>query len=165
MCSYSGINRIPMAANAELIDGVLKGGLLGSRPFDGFVISDYDEIGRLSSQGWPTTNIKMTTEEAIAEMINSGIDMMMLASTHPDVTIEYYQSTLKQQVEENLVNIDRIDDAVFRILTVKAGFGLIKEGSEDLLDNASYTAERVQHMEDNNPSEFQNPWEAALNSA
>lgn len=51
--------------------------------------------------------------------------MTMLASTNPGVSVQDYQSTLKRLVEENLVNIDRINDAVFRILTVKAAFGLI----------------------------------------
>lgn len=42
MCSYSAINRIPMAANAELLEGVLKQGIYDGKPFEGFVISDYD---------------------------------------------------------------------------------------------------------------------------
>ena len=51
-----------MAANAELLDGILKDGIYSDKPFNGFIISDYDEIGKMAGQQWPTTNIKMTNE-------------------------------------------------------------------------------------------------------
>lgn len=89
MCSYSAINRLPMAMDSELLDGVLKNGIVSDKPFDGFIISDYDEIGKLAGQEWPTSNIHMTNEESIITIINSSVDMLMLASTHWDISIEY----------------------------------------------------------------------------
>lgn len=125
MCSYSAINRIPMASNAELLEGVLKDGLYDGKPFYGFVISDYDEIGKLAGQGWPTSNIKMEREEALALEINAGIDMVMLASTDWDLNIEWFQTTMKKLVDLGEIDMDRIDNAVMRILGVKAAYGLI----------------------------------------
>ena len=52
------------------------------------MISDYDEVGKVEGQGWPTSNIKMDRVDSIANIINAGIDMMMLASTNTAVTIE-----------------------------------------------------------------------------
>ncbi len=154
MCSYSAVNRIPMAGNAELLDGVLKNGIFEGKPFDGFVISDYDEIGKIAGQGWPTTNIHMTQEDGIALMFNSGIDMAMLASTHWDITIDYFQSTMKNLIETNAIDMDRVDDAVTRILAVKKALGLIKTGDEEDMLNEDFTASRVEKMEEANPSEF-----------
>jgi beta-glucosidase-like glycosyl hydrolase len=94
MCSYQAVNRIPMSINAMLVSDVLKGGYKTGQGFDGFVISDYDEIGKVAGQGWPTSNIKMSWEDAIEMIINSGIDMMMLANTNPSLTIEWFQSRL-----------------------------------------------------------------------
>ena len=164
MCSYSAVNTIPMAGNAELLQGVLKDGIYDGKGFDGFVISDYDEIGKLSGQGWPTSNIKMDWQDSIALMINSGIDMAMLASTNFWLDIDYYQNNLKTQVEQGAVSMDRIDDAVKRILAVKMAMGLVKEGSTGMtLDD--YLEERMPKLEANKLSSFDTAWEASLNAA
>ena len=127
MCSYSAINRIPMAANAELLEGVLKDGIYNNKPFNGFIISDYDEIGKMAGQQWPTSNIKMTNEEALIQMINSGIDMGMLASTNWWLNPSWFRDTIKNAVNDDEISIDRINDAVTRILGVKMAMGLIKK--------------------------------------
>ena len=126
MCSYSAVNRIPMSINAELVEGVLK----EEAKFDGFVISDYDEVGKVEGQGWPTSNIKMDRVDSIANIINAGSDMMMLASTNSAVAIDYYQKPLKGLVESGAVSMDRINDAVTRILAVKKAMGLITKHGE-----------------------------------
>lgn len=49
MVSYSSINKIPMAINGAMVEGVLKEGLIqGEKPFTGFAISDYDEAGKVA---------------------------------------------------------------------------------------------------------------------
>lgn len=86
MCSYSGVNRIPMSINAELVEGVLK----EEAGFEGFVISDYGEISKVATQGWPTSNIKMEVADATSNIINAGIDMMMLGINAPVVSVQDY---------------------------------------------------------------------------
>ena len=49
MCSYSGINWVPMAMS-PLLGSYLREDL----GFDGFIISDYDEIGKVIYQQFPT---------------------------------------------------------------------------------------------------------------
>jgi beta-glucosidase-like glycosyl hydrolase len=85
MVSYSAVNNICMSINAPLLQGVLKDGIFDGRPFEGFAISDYDAIGKVSAQLWPSTNIKMTTEDAVVNVINAGIDMAMLSSGNPNL--------------------------------------------------------------------------------
>lgn len=50
MASYSAINFVPLASGTYL-NSILKGDL----SFDGFVISDYSEIEKLSAQYLPTS--------------------------------------------------------------------------------------------------------------
>ena len=54
MCSYSAINWLPISIS-PMLQTVLRNGL----DFDGFVISDYDELTKIKSQGLPTDFQKM----------------------------------------------------------------------------------------------------------
>lgn len=60
-------------------------------------------------------------------MINSGIDMGMLASTNWWLNIPWFRDTIKNAVSDDEISIDRINDAVTRILGVKMAMGLIKK--------------------------------------
>lgn len=74
MCSYSAINWLPLAIS-PLIDGVLR----RKYKFDGFVISDYDEIKRLKDQQEPTNlNTFNDYNGSTCLAINAGIDMVMI---------------------------------------------------------------------------------------
>ena len=54
--------------------------------------------------------------------VNAGVDMLMVAEDWMDLI-----GTLKWLNEQGRITIDRIDDAVSRILHVKASFGLLDE--------------------------------------
>jgi beta-glucosidase len=114
-----------MAINQKLLMG-LKDGVNEEKPFTGFLISDYDEVGKVSGQGWPTTDVRMGLEDAIVNIINAGMDMMMLAVIQGQVSIDFYQETVKWAVENGNIDPERIDNAVMRILGVKLSMGLIK---------------------------------------
>jgi beta-glucosidase-like glycosyl hydrolase len=74
MCSYSAINWIPLAINPA-INTILRQNL----KFDGFVISDYDEVNRIISQQLPTNfNIVNATWDSLTQIFNSGVDMIMI---------------------------------------------------------------------------------------
>jgi beta-glucosidase len=74
MISYSSILGYPMAINAPILTDKLKGEL----GFDGFIISDYDELSKIAEQGLPTQRFNMHRDDAVCYIINAGIDMMML---------------------------------------------------------------------------------------
>ena len=166
MCSYSGINLLPMATNSFLLTGLLKEGLYNGKPFHGFVISDYDELGKIAHQKWPTTHIGMDQYEALVIMINAGIDMAMLSPYNKDIPISYYQDSIKKAVKQNDISMARIDDAVRRILGVKMAMGLIKKKSSS---NQPYLNEliykKLTSLDALNPTPYQYAWEASLDAA
>ena len=77
--------------------------------FQGFVISDWDGIDYLSENYF----------DAVAIGVNAGIDMFMV-SEHWQPFIDH----LTHHVVRGTVAMDRIDDAVRRILSVKFAYGL-----------------------------------------
>ena len=120
MPSYSDVdwtedglgNRINMHANKELIQGWLK----GQQRFDGFVISDYNGIDHIDS-GVPGA----TFATRVSKGVNAGIDMFMQPQN-----FELFETTLTEEVKAGRVKMDRINDAVRRILTKKFELGLFE---------------------------------------
>ena len=74
MSSYSAINGIPMSLNSALLMGKLK----TDEQFDGFITSDYEIIQKISTQGLPTSWIKMSDYQAVCMIVNAGLDQIML---------------------------------------------------------------------------------------
>jgi beta-glucosidase len=106
MPSYSSWNGLKMSANKYLLTDVLKGEL----GFDGFLISDYNAIDQVAKD----------YKDAVRISINAGMDMVMVPSNY-----KAFIANLKTLVNEGAVPMSRIDDAVTRILRVKAAMGLL----------------------------------------
>lgn len=117
MVSYSSINGQKMHGSKYWITDVLKDEL----GFKGFVVSDWQGIDQLPGD----------YKSDIQNSINAGIDMVMVPNNYKDF-IQY----LIELVNENRVSIERIDDAVRRILTVKFELGLF----ERPFTNRSFTS-------------------------
>ncbi len=105
MASYNGWRGVKLHANHSLITEVLKGRL----GFNGFVVSDWNA----------QEEIPGCTKLSCPAMIMAGVDMAMA----PDGWKQFYENTLAQ-VRSGVIPQTRIDDAVRRILRVKARFGL-----------------------------------------
>ncbi len=105
MVSFNSWNGEKCHGHRYLVDYVLKQQL----GFSGFVISDWDGIDYLSQNYF----------DAIALGVNAGIDMFMV-SEHWQPFIRH----LSSHVVHGTVSMDRIDDAVRRILWVKFHSGL-----------------------------------------
>lgn len=105
MVSFSSLNGTKMHAQEYWITEVLKGEL----GFQGFVVSDWGGMDQISENYYT----------AIVTGINAGVDMNM-------VPYDYVRfiNTMKRAVLKGDIKIDRIDDAVRRILTVKIKLGL-----------------------------------------
>ncbi len=101
MVSYSSFQGIKMHQNKELITGLLKEEL----GFQGIVVSDYDGIKQIPNPNY---------YNKIVLAVNAGIDVLM----EPHTWKEAYNN-LVSAVKNGDVSIDRINDAVRRILTVK----------------------------------------------
>lgn len=109
MVSFSGWNGAKMHGNKSLLTGVVK----KRWNFDGFLVGDWNGHGQVA--GCTVTNCP---QSAIA-----GLDMYMA----PDSWRELYQTTLTQ-AQDGTLPIERLDDAVRRILRVKVRAGLFEAG-------------------------------------
>jgi beta-glucosidase len=112
MINSAEIDGIPGHANHHLITEVLK----GEMQFKGFVVSDWEDIKRLHTRD----RVAETPREAVALAVNAGIDMSMVP-----MDFSFYDLLL-ECVRAGLVSKARIDDAVTRILKVKAELGLFE---------------------------------------
>jgi beta-glucosidase len=105
MVSFSSWNGEPMHGNKRLITDVLKGEL----GFSGFVVTDWQAIDLLPGD----------YDSDIEASINAGIDMVMVPNRYREFT-----DGLRKLVGAGRIPMERIDDAVRRILTQKARFQL-----------------------------------------
>lgn len=108
MPSYSSWNGLKCSGNKYLLTDVLK----KEFGFEGFLISDWEAIKQVDPD----------FKTAIGISINAGMDMAM----EPTAYREFYDN-LKALVQEGTVPMSRIDDAVLRILKVKAAMGLFAD--------------------------------------
>ena len=125
MISFSSWNGVKCHGHSYLINDVLKDEL----GFTGIVLSDWKGINQVNGD----------FKEAIKTSINGGVDMAM----QPDDYIPFID-LLKQLVNEGQVSMDRIDDAVARILEIKYRLGLFENPYADLslADTVGCTAHR-----------------------
>jgi beta-glucosidase len=126
MASFNSWNGQKMHGNRSLLTDVLKGRM----GFDGFIVGDWNGHGQV--EGCTPTNC--------AQAANAGLDMYMA----PDSWKGLYDNLLVQ-ARSGEVPMARIDDAVRRILRVKAKLGLFQaarpwEGREGVLGNADHRA-------------------------
>lgn len=108
------INGIPVHANYELLTKLLKEEL----GFEGLVVTDWADIENLHRRDRVAANNK----EAVRMAINAGIDMSMIPYQY-----EPFCEGLVELVKEGKVSMERIDDAVRRILKVKMALNLFEK--------------------------------------
>jgi beta-N-acetylhexosaminidase len=82
--------------------------------FQGFSMSDSMGMGAIAGTG-------LSIEAASVQAVNAGLDMLMLVS--PDLA-ESVHGAIINAVQSGEISMFRIDQAVRRILAVKAGYGL-----------------------------------------
>ena len=120
MASYNSWNGSKLHGNQYLLTDVLK----QQMGFDGFVIGDWNGHGQVPG----------CSDDQCAEAIMAGVDMIMVPSAWQPLI----QNTIAQ-VENGIIPITRINDAVSRILRVKmrAGYADKVKPSERLHANNS----------------------------
>ena len=126
MASFSSWNGVKHTANKDLLTDVLRGPL----GFDGFVVGDWNAHGQVEG----------CTNESCAAAFNAGIDMFMA----PDSWKPLFHNTLAQ-VQSGAITMARLDEAVRRILIVKAKAGVfadrrLVEGQVEVLGSQAHRA-------------------------
>lgn len=114
MACYASWQGTRIHAHRRLLTDVLKHEL----GFAGFVVSDWMAVDQLDADH------RRAVESAIA----AGVDMVMVPFEY-----ERFIGDVVGLVETGRLPIERIDDAVTRILTVKAAFGLLDGPDEPVL--------------------------------
>lgn len=112
MVNSGSINGLPVHANRELLTGWLKEDL----KWDGMLITDWADINNLYTR----EHVAADKKEAIRIAINAGIDMAMEPYDFN------YCVLLKELVKEGAVPMERVDDAVRRVLRLKFRLGLFE---------------------------------------
>ena len=112
MVSYSSWNGLKMHAHEYLLTQVLK----NEWGFEGFLISDWMALSQLSTDPY----------ESIVLAINAGLDMIMVPFDYKE-----FIRLLTQAVNNGDVSIDRLNDAVARILQAKFMLGLFEKPITD----------------------------------
>lgn len=128
MINSSVINGLPAHADKNLISGILKTEL----NFQGFAVSDWQDIEYLYTRH----KIAESPKEAVKIAVNAGVDMSMVPFNFD------FADYLLELVNEGEVPMERIDDAVRRILRVKFLLGLFEKPYTLAADYPDFGSER-----------------------
>lgn len=107
MASFNSLNDVPMHAHRAMITDVLKGSL----KFEGIVVSDWKAYSRFGG----------------TDVINAGVDVVMAV----EGDFNMYVEGVRDGVLSGIIPLERIDDAVRRILRQKFRIGLFENPFPD----------------------------------
>ena len=149
MVNSGSINGVPVHASHEYLTKWLKEDL----QWDGMLVTDWADINSLFTR----EKVAKDKKDAIRIAINAGIDMSM------DPYSVDFCILLRQLVDEGKVSMERINDAVRRILRVKYRIGLFEQpntggkgyekfGSEEFALKALHAAEESEVLLKNESS-------------
>ncbi|WP_456269121.1 beta-glucosidase BglX [Kushneria sp. AK178] len=110
MTAFNTLNAIPATCHPLLLDQILR----REWGFEGMVVTDYTAIMELEQHG-----VAADAAEAARKSVNAGVDM--------DMQSGYFLDTLEALVRCGQVEEARIDEAVRRILWLKAALGLFDD--------------------------------------
>ena len=128
MPGHQDLNGIPCHMNTWLLQDILRGEL----GFDGFIVSDNNDVGRLQTMHFIAEN---RTEAALLGL-KAGVDMDLVLGK-PLEFYTYHSTILKDTIEKNPKLEKYLDIATSRILTAKYKLGLFgsnfKEAKTDTM--------------------------------
>lgn len=116
---------------ATLSKVILQDLLRGEMGFDGVILTDSMNMQAMMKNFAP--------EDSAVRALNAGVDLIMLAEEHYNHDAATYlrsQTALlqavKRAVEEERLPLERVDEAVGRVLALKQRFGLLPEELEPI---------------------------------
>ena len=138
MTAYHTLDGLPCTANSWLLKDLLR----DEMGFEGFVITDWDNTGRLMWQQFYSPDMRHAAKTAI----EAGNDMIMS-------TPSFYEGAISM-VESGELDEALIDEAVLRVLKVKLEMGLFGERRTGHTDKTGSILSSKPHLELN--EEFTN---------
>ena len=127
MVNSGSNNGMPFHCNGELLTQWVKEEL----NWDGMIVTDWADIVNLYTRERVASSLK----EAVKISVNAGIDMSMVPYNCQ------FAIDLKELVEEGEVSMERIDDAVRRVLRMKVRLGLFDQPDTRLEDYPEFGGE------------------------
>ena len=115
MVSYNSWQSEKLHGHKYLINEVLK----KEMKFKGFIVSDWAAIDEIDKD----------YKKSIIQAVNAGIDMVMVPGQFIESANSYidFIELLKESIQDGSIKMNRIDDAVSRILNIKYSMGLFEK--------------------------------------
>lgn len=110
MTSFNTVEGIPSTANQWLMQDILR----KKWGFDGVVITDYSTIHELIAHG-----VAENDTDAAKLAMDAGVDIDMKSPCYPN--------HLEELLKQGLISQEQLDQAVWRILTLKNELGLFED--------------------------------------
>ncbi|RED47843.1 beta-xylosidase [Seonamhaeicola aphaedonensis] len=135
MPGHQDFNGVPCHMNTWLLNDILREEL----GFDGFIVSDNNDVGRLETMHF----IAETRTKAAILGLKAGVDMDLVIGKNEKLAT-YHANVLKDTVMQDPSLMKYIDKAVSRNLTAKYKLGLFDSEPKDI-DPETVNAGRDEH--------------------
>ena len=130
MVNSASINGVPTHANHELLTVWAKEQL----SWDGMIVTDWADLDNL----YQRDHVAKDAVDALAMGINAGIDMVMDPMDPGSV------GELRKAIDEGLIPMSRVDDAVRRVLRLKFRLGLFDHPTWDVNEYDAFASNYAQ---------------------
>lgn len=110
--AFEPIKGLPATLSKAVLTGLLRDEMM----FEGVTSSDSLEMGALADSGWPVT-------AAAPAALKAGIDILLFNRDYSHHKAAFH--AIKQAVTSGEIPLARLDEAVRRVLTLKAHFGIL----------------------------------------
>ncbi len=137
MPGHQDYNGVPCHINTWLLQDILRDEL----GFDGFIVSDNNDIGRIETMHF----ISETRAKAAILGLKAGVDMDLVIGKNIDLAT-YHSKVLKDTLTQNPDLIKYVDKATSRILTAKFKLGLF-DAEQKEIDTKTVNVGREAHQE------------------
>lgn len=135
MINSGEVNGIPGHINHHLLTEVLK----KEWGFNGFAVSDWEDYLFLRD----VHTVAKDYKTAIAQAMNAGLDMSMVPN---NPQYQEYCQLLTEAMNEQLIPMERLDDAVKRILRVKLLLGIFEKPYTKASDYPDFASAKHQQL-------------------
>jgi len=137
MPGHQDFNGIPNHMNTWLLKDILRDEL----GFDGFIVSDNNDVARLGTMHF----IAETRAKSAILGLKAGVDMDLVIGKNVDLSA-YHTTVLKDTITQNPELMKYIDIATSRILTAKYKLGLFDTEPKEI-DTKTVNAGRKEHQD------------------
>lgn len=137
MPGHQDYNGVPNHMNSWLLKDILRDEL----GFDGFIVSDNNDVARLETMHF----ISESRAESAILGLKAGVDMDLVIGKSVELS-SYHSNVLKDTITQNPDLMKYIDIATSRILTAKYKLGLFDTEPKEI-DTATVNAGRKEHQE------------------